>query len=199
MSFEEIRIICVVYTSVIFPLIIIFKYKSILPTWVPVIYLGSFFACAIGWELWFTYGWIDGVSVDLRRTEALNFWLPKDINWLMNSLGDAGAVMLGGLWLMWRYAKKDHDIFNKWNWNAFAVLMIWCIGQNILVEMFLYHDQISEGKALSWAPLSPLGPYFNPLLLEFNDRSLMLQTQVPWLILPALIYATIIKINNKVS
>ena len=199
MSFEEIRIICVVYTSVIFPLIIIFKYKSILPTWVPVIYLGSFFACAIGWELWFTYGWVDGVSVDLRRTKALNFWLPKDINWLMNSLGDAGAVMLGGLWLMWRYAKKDHDIFNKWNWNAFAVLMIWCIGQNILVEMFLYHDQISEGKALSWAPLSPLGPYFNPLLFEFNDRSLMLQTQVPWLILPALIYATIIKINNKVS
>ena len=199
MSFEEIRIICVVYTSVIFPLIIYFKYKPILPTWVPVIYLGSFFACAIGWELWFTYGWIDGVSVDLRRTEALNFWLPKDINWLMNSLGDAGAVMLGGLWLMWRYAKKDHDIFNKWNWNAFAVLMIWCIGQNILVEMFLYHDQISEGKALSWAPLSPLGPYFNPLLFEFNDRSLMLQTQVPWLILPALIYATIIKINNKVS
>jgi len=117
----------------------------------------------------------------------------------MNSLGDAGAVMLGGLWLMWRYAKKDHDIFNKWNWNAFAVLMIWCMGQNILVEMFLYHDQISEGKALSWAPLSPLGPYFNPLLFEFNDRSLMLQTQVPWLILPALIYATIIKINNKVS
>ena len=199
MSFEEIRIICVVYTSVIFPLIIYFKYKPILPTWVPVIYLGSFFACAIGWELWFTYGWIDGVSVDLRRTKALNFWLPKDINWLMNSLGDAGAVMLGGLWLMWRYAKKDHDIFNKWNWNAFAVLMIWCIGQNILVEMFLYHDQISEGKALSWAPLSPLGPYFNPLLFEFNDRSLMLQTQVPWLILPALIYATIIKINNKVS
>ena len=199
MSFEEIRIICVVYTSVIFPLIIYFKYKPILPTWVPVIYLGSFFACAIGWELWFTYGWVDGVSVDLRRTEALNFWLPKNINWLMNSLGDAGAVMLGGLWLMWRYAKKDHDIFNKWNWNAFAVLMIWCIGQNILVEMFLYHDQISEGKALSWAPLSPLGPYFNPLLFEFNDRSLMLQTQVPWLILPALIYATIIKINNKVS
>ena len=199
MSFEEIRIICVVYTSVIFPLIIYFKYKPILPTWVPVIYLGSFFACAIGWELWFTYGWVDGVSVDLRRTEALNFWLPKDINWLMNSLGDAGAVMLGGLWLMWRYAKKDHDIFNKWNWNAFAVLMIWCIGQNILVEMFLYHDQISEGKALSWAPLSPLGPYFNPLLFEFNDRSLMLQTQVPWLILPALIYATIIKINNRVS
>ena len=199
MSFEEIRIICVVYTSVIFPLIIYFKYKPILPTWVPVIYLGSFFACAIGWELWFTYGWVDGVSVDLRRTEALNFWLPKNINWLMNSLGDAGAVMLGGLWLMWRYAKKDHDIFNKWNWNAFAVLMIWCIGQNILVEMFLYHDQISEGKALSWAPLSPLGPYFNPLLFEFNDRSLMLQTQVPWLILPALIYATIIKINNRVS
>jgi hypothetical protein len=199
MSFEEIRIICIVYASVILPLIIYFKYKSVLPLWVPSIYFVSFFACAIGWEIWFTYGLVDGVPVDLRRTEALNDWLPKDINWLLNSLGDAGAVMLGGLWFMWRYAKKDYDVFNKWSWDAFFILMIWCIGQNILVEMFLYHDQISEGKNLSWAPLSPLGPYLNPLLFEFNNRTLMLQTQIPWLILPAIIYAIIIKINKKVS
>ena len=199
MSFEEIRIICIVHASAILPLVIYFKYKSVLPLWVPSIYLVSFFAFAIGWEIWFTYGLVDGVPVDLRRTEALNNWLPKDINWLMNSLGDAGAVMLGGLWLMWRYAKKDYNVFNKWSWDAFFILMIWCIGQNILVEMFLYHDQISEGKNLSWAPLSPLGPYLNPLLFEFNNRTLMLQTQIPWLILPAIIYAIIIKINKKVS
>ena len=40
----------------------------------------------------------------------------------------------------------------------------------ILVELFLYHDQLSEGKLLSWAPLSPLGKYFNPMIFSFNDR-----------------------------
>jgi hypothetical protein len=100
---------------------------------------------------------------------------------------------------MWLYSKKDMRVFSEWSWGAFAVLIVWCIGQNILVEMFLYHDQLSEGMPLSWAPLSPLGPYFNPLLFEFNDRTLMLQSQIPWLILPALIYRTVIKINNSIS
>ena len=115
----------------------------------------------------------------------------------MNSVGDAGAVVMGGLWIMWRYAKKDLSVFTKWRWDAFAVLMIWCIGQNIFVEMFLYHDQLSEGKALSWAPLSPLGPYLNPVLFEFNNRTLMLQSQIPWLILPAFIYKAVIALNKK--
>lgn len=92
------------------------------------------------------------------------------INWLMNSLADAGTITLGGLWLMWIYAKRDYKIFTYWSWSAFSVFMLWCIGQNILVEMFLYHDQLAEGKDLSWAPLSPAGSYFNPLLFEFNER-----------------------------
>ena len=197
MSLEEARVIFVVYTAVILPIIIFTTYRSKLPDWVPSIYLGAFLTCALGWELWFTYGWIDGVSVDLRRSNALNTWLPKHINWFMNSVGDAGAVVMGGLWIMWRYAKKDLNVFTKWRWDAFAVLMIWCIGQNIFVEMFLYHDQLSEGKALSWAPLSPLGPYLNPVLFEFNNRTLMLQSQIPWLILPAFIYKAVIALNKK--
>ncbi|MDA9112267.1 hypothetical protein N9J91_01090 [Gammaproteobacteria bacterium] len=197
MSLEEARVIFVVYTAVILPIIIFTTYRSKLPDWVPSIYLGAFLTCALGWELWFTYGWIDGISVDLRRSDALNTWLPKHINWFMNSVGDAGAVVMGGLWVMWRYAKKDLNVFTKWRWDAFAVLMIWCIGQNIFVEMFLYHDQLSEGKALSWAPLSPLGPYLNPVLFEFNNRTLMLQSQIPWLILPAFIYKAVIALNKK--
>lgn len=197
MSLEEARVIFVVYTAVILPIIIFTTYRSKLPNWVPSIYLGAFLTCALGWELWFTYGWIDGISVDLRRSDALNTWLPKHINWFMNSVGDAGAVVMGGLWIMWRYAKKDLSVFTKWRWDAFAVLMIWCIGQNIFVEMFLYHDQLSEGKALSWAPLSPLGPYLNPVLFEFNNRTLMLQSQIPWLILPAFIYKAVIALNKK--
>ena len=199
MSFEEARVVCVVYLSVIIPILVFFKNKSSLPRWVFPVYVISFLACAIGWELWFTYGWIDGAAVNLRRSDALNNWLPRDINWLMNSLGDAGAVLLGGFWIMWISAYKDQRIFLKWNWKAFSILMIWCIGQNILVEMFLYHDQLAAGKPLSWAPLSPLGPYFNPVLLEFNNRTLMLQSQIPWLLLPALIYKIVIKINIRFS
>ena len=72
MSFEEARVICVVYLSVIVPLIIYFKNRSRLPKWVLSTYVISFLACALGWELWFTYGWVDGVAVDLRRSESLN-------------------------------------------------------------------------------------------------------------------------------
>lgn len=199
MSCEEFRVILVVYISAVLPIFIYLKNKSNLPFWVPTIYLSSFIVCAIGWELWFTYGWIDGDSVSIRRSEALNYWLPIHINWLMNSLADAGTITLGGLWLMWRFTGKNLNIFTYWNWKAFSIFMVWCIAQNILVEIFLYHDQLSIGKDLSWAPLSPLGPYINPLLLEFNNRSLMLQTQIPWIILPAFIYKTVIYLNKKGS
>ena len=199
MSYEEFRVILVVYISAVLPIYIYLKNKSNLPFWVPTIYLSSFIVCAIGWELWFTYGWIDGDSVSIRRSEALNYWLPIHINWLMNSLADAGTITLGGLWLMWRFTGKNLNIFTYWNWKAFLIFMVWCIAQNILVEIFLYHDQLSIGKDLSWAPLSPLGPYINPLILEFNNRSLMLQTQIPWIILPAFIYKTVIYLNKKGS
>ena len=199
MSIEEFRVVLVVYISAVLPIFIYLKNKSNLPFWVPTIYLSSFIVCAIGWELWFTYGWIDGDSVSIRRSEALNYWLPIHINWLMNSLADAGTITLGGLWLMWRFTGKNLNIFTYWNWKAFSIFMVWCIAQNILVEIFLYHDQLSIGKDLSWAPLSPLGPYINPLLLEFNNRSLMLQTQIPWIILPAFIYKTVIYLNKKGS
>ena len=199
MSYEEFRVVLVVYISSVLPIFIYLKNKSNLPFWVPTIYLSSFIVCAIGWELWFTYGWIDGDSVSIRRSEALNYWLPIHINWLMNSLADAGTITLGGLWLMWRFTGKNLNIFTYWNWKAFSIFMVWCIAQNILVEIFLYHDQLSIGKDLSWAPLSPLGPYINPLLLEFNNRSLMLQTQIPWIILPAFIYKTVIYLNKKGS
>ena len=196
MSFEEIRVITIVYLAVFLPLLIYFTNRSKLPTWIPSFYIVSIVVCALGWELWFTYGWLDGDAVNIRRSEALHIWLPKNINWLMNSMGDAGAVLCGGVWLMWITHKKDPIVFKKWKWSAFSIFLIWCIGQNIMVEMFLYHDQLADDKLLSWAPLSPFGPYFNPILFEFNDRSIMLQSQMPWLILPWFFYRTIINLNN---
>ncbi len=196
MTFEEIRLITVVYIAVFLPLIIYFRCKSQIPNWVPTFYIIGVVICALGWELWFTYGWVNGDAVNMRRSEVLNTWLPLNINWLMNSMGDAGAVLLGGVFLMWVSHKRNKIIFKRWKWSAFVILFAWCVGQNILVEMFLYHDQLAVGKNLSWAPLSPLGPYINPVLFEFNGRTIMLQSQIPWLILPWLFYKILINLNK---
>jgi hypothetical protein len=197
MTFEEARVIFIVYSTSLVPLFLMVFYRNLFPNWVPKFYLGTFFVCAFGWEIWMTFGLVDGDPVSLRRSDALNLWIPQNINWMLNSLADAGTIGLGGLWLMWRFSGKNWIVFKVWNWRAFFILFSWCILQNIFVEMFLYHDQLSVGKALSWAPLIPTGPYFNPLLFEFNGRTVMLQTQIPWLILPALLYLAIIRLSNK--
>ena len=201
MSLDELRIIVVVYISALAPILIMIGLyrKDQLPRSIIKIYLSTFLVCALGWELWFTYGLYAGDPVDLRRSEILNLYIPKNINWLMNSLADAGTVSLGGILITGKILGVGRAVFNRWNIAAFIILLAWCIGQNILVEMFLYFDQLSVGKDLSWAPLSPAGSYFNPLLFEFNERRLMLQTQIPWLILPALIYKTVIFMNKKGS
>ncbi|MDB2703923.1 hypothetical protein N9Z21_00755 [Gammaproteobacteria bacterium] len=197
MSFEEIRYIAIVYASSIIPILILIKYRHELPKWVPAIYLGSFIVCALGWEIWFTYGLIDGESVIERRSNILNQWIPLHINWIVNSLADAGTVCLGGLWLIWVMGNKKNYIFNNWRWSSFFILTIWCIGLNIFVELFLYYDQLSENKNLSWAPLIPTGNIFNPVLFEINGRSLMFQTQLPWIILPPLLYLAVIRLTKK--
>ena len=199
MSLEELRVIIIVYVCALAPLIILYKHRKNIPNWSLVIYLGAFLTCALGWELWFTYGWVDGDPVNIRRSEPLNQWIPIHINWLLNSMADAGTISLGGLWLMWKLSNRNDQIFMKWNWRAFGILCLWCITQNLCVELFLYHDQLSEGKLISWAPLAPTGQYFNPLLFEFNDRSVMLQSQLPWLILPAVLYKAVITLANKSS
>ena len=200
MSLEELRVITIVYVSALAPLIIYFYKKNSIPLWVPSIYLGSFLICSLSWELWFTYGWIDGDPVNVRRSEVLNTWIPMHLNWLLNSLADAGTISMGGLWLMWKYSKQNIQVFEQWNWGAFSILLIWCITQNLFVELFLYHDQLSEGKSLSWAPLAPTGQFFNPLLFEFNGRSVMFQTQLPWLIMAPILYKlTILLARRTVS
>ena len=197
MTLEELRVITIVYVSALAPLIIYFYKKDNIPLWVPSIYLGSFFVCALGWELWFTYGWVDGDPVNIRRSEALNQWIPIHINWLLNSMADAGTISLGGLWLMWRYSGKNNQVFQQWSWSAFGILLMWCITQNLFVELFLYHAQLSLGKSLSWAPLAPTGQFFNPLLFEFNERSVMFQTQLPWLIMSPILYRAVIIMARK--
>ena len=188
MTLEELRVITIVYVSALLPLMLYFFYHKKIPSWIPIVYIGSFLLCALGWELWFTYGWIEGDPVNIRRSDALNTWIPIHMNWLLNSMADAETISIGGLWLMWQFSAKNLQIFQQWNWSAFSILFIWSISQNLFVELFLYHDQLSEGKSLSWAPLAPTGQFFNPLLFEFNGRSVMFQTQLPWLIMTPILY-----------
>ena len=133
MSIEELRVITIVYVSALAPLVILFTHKHKIPSWAPILYFGTLITCAVGWELWFTYGWIDGDPVNMRRSASLNAWLPMNINWLLNSMADAGTISLGGLWLMWKLSKKDHEVFLSWNWQAFGILCFWCIAQNLCV------------------------------------------------------------------
>jgi hypothetical protein len=191
---EHLRVIIVVYWSALSPLIIIpfLRRRNVIPSWVTSVFVASFLACALGWELWFTYGWVDGDPVHLRRAAALNEAIPTHLNWILNSLADAGSICLGGLLIVWFALGRDGSAFRKWSWPAFAILMSWFLGQNILVEMFLYHDQLAEGKPLSWAPLVPTGPWFNPTLFEFRDRTITLQGQVAWLLMGPIFYAGVI-------
>ena len=200
LTFEQLRLIIVVYTASIIPLITIpyLTYKNKIPKWVFKLYVLMFLICAFGWELWFTYGWVDGACVNLRRADILSYYIPININWLLNSLGDAGAICLGGLFIAHKIYKND-SFLHKWDWKAFSMLLFIFLLQNILVEVYLYHDQLAEGKPLSWAPLSPLGNMFNPILLTLSDRTVMFQNQVPWILTTPIFYILLLYLNKDNS
>ena len=97
MSLVELRVISIVYLSALIPLFILYKlYRSKKLKQSNInIYIFSFILCALSWEIWFTYGLVDGDPVDLRRSEILNLYIPKHLNWVLNSMADAGTVTLG--------------------------------------------------------------------------------------------------------
>jgi hypothetical protein len=196
-------VIIVVYVSSILPLALVLwlRWRGRLPDWIWRIYWLSFVGCAIGWELWFTFGWVSGDPVNERRSAVLTEAIPMYLNWLLNSLADAGSICLGGLLLAWivfrggdrRPSSRPPEFFRSWHPGVFALLLFLFLAQNLFVEMFLYHDQLAEGKPLSWAPLAPTGPWFNPTLFRFGDRTITLQGQLPWLIMGPIFYAAVIR------
>ena len=146
----------VIYAVSIIPAIIIIAlyYKKVLPLWVMKVYLLSFLICVFGWEIWYTYGWVDGDHVNLRRSDYLNKVLPAHINWVLNSLYDA-ALCLSGLFWVWLAGGKTLRLFDRINIWVFIILFVVFVGQNIFVELVIYKDQITSAHELSWAPLSP--------------------------------------------
>jgi hypothetical protein len=151
------------------------------PGWVMAVYAYSFVICALGWEIWYTYGLVGGLPVDARRAPAMSEAIPQNLNWVLTSLFDA-AICLIGLFLIWLiYGFKD-TAFKRWKSPALAVLFVAFVGQNIYVE-YVIHDQVKPGLPLSWAPLIPTGPWFNFVLFEINHRSITFQTQLPWVLM----------------
>ena len=74
LSFEQLRLVLVVYISSIIPLILIpyLYFKKRIPPWSLHIYILFFFICALGWEIWFNYGLINGDNLP-ALTSALFF------------------------------------------------------------------------------------------------------------------------------
>lgn len=194
---EIIRLV-IVYSSATAPLLLVLFYglNKKLPVWIINLYFLSILICAVGWETWFTFGWVDGADVNARRGQALNAALPQSINWLMNSLAD-GAIALVGLLLAWLTYGKNEQILQKWHWGAFGVMFAWFMAQNIFVETMIYHEQLSMGFKLSWAPMAPTGSYYNPVLFTLGDRTVSLQGQIPWLLMSPLFYWLALKLYSS--
>ena len=168
-----------------------------LPRWIFVLFAASFVVCALGWEIWLTYGLVDGLDVDSRRPVALSTAIPIHINWILNSLGDAAAIGLTGVLLVWWCCGRSDRAFMRWHWGAFVVLLVWFVGQNLLVELFIYQQQLAEGLRLSWAPLIPTGPWYNPVIFAIDGRTVQLQTQLPWLLMTPIYYFLLINIYRR--
>lgn len=194
MSAAHWTIVTIVYTSAILPLLVlgVLHRRGRLAPWVLAVYAASFVLAAAGWEVWLTYGLIDGDPVDARRAAALSAAIPQHLNWVLNSLADAGAICLVGLGIVWCAYGFRVTPFLDWRWGAFLLLFVWFVGQNIAVELTIYQDQLAAGKRLSWAPMIPTGPWVNPVLATFGERTLHLQTQLPWVLMTPLFYATTI-------
>jgi hypothetical protein len=201
LSPEQYNTVFTVYSSAIIPTVVVLllQVAGKLPRWVFTLWIVSFLICAFGWELWLTYGILDGADVDSRRPEALSLAIPMHINWLLNSLADASAIGLFGVLLVWLFYGRKDTAFKQWHWGAFAILFVWFVGQNLWVELFVYQTQLREGLRLSWAPLIPTGPWFNPILFTISDRSVQLQTQLPWILMTPIYYWLLVRFYRAYS
>merc|ERR1712150_282045 len=88
------------------------------------------FVAAIGWEIWFNYGLLSGMSVEKRRPSQLNAAIPLHINWLSNSLCDGSICFVGILLLQIVETRKALPL--GWSRKGFITVLMWFLGQNIL-------------------------------------------------------------------
>lgn len=190
----------IVYSAALLPLLVLIIATLLkkIPNWIWMLYGISFLICLFGWELWFTYGLVDGEPVDVRRPQALNALIPQHINWLLNSLADAG-ICLSGILYIWIFSGCKSTILSKWSWKEFLIITIFFLFQNLIVELYIYQSQLAAGFSLSWAPMAPTGPWWNPALFHIGGKSVHLHTQFPWLIMTPLFYWIALRVKTNYS
>lgn len=196
-SFEWRRVIVIYFVSIA-PLVLYLylTYKGTMKKWVTYTVVSSFFIAMFGWEIWINFGLLDGQAVNLRRSEALSCAVPSSINWLTNSLGDVSIVWFGIILLTYFYRNLSSP-FEKFLIPAFITLLSWFLIQNIWVEIILYYNQVGGEARLSWAPLMPLGPWFNPPLFSIFGRDVTFQGQIVWVLATPIYYYLMIYFYKK--
>ncbi|MCX5994149.1 MAG: hypothetical protein NT177_08065 [Chloroflexi bacterium] len=200
LSGQQILTIAIVYATSILPLIVLIVLYALgkLPRWVAAVYLFSFLVCAVGLEIWFTFGLWGGAPVSERRPPVMNLAIPQYANWALTSLADAAAICLVGLFLIWLAYGRRPIPFRKWRWGAFVVLLVWFVLQNIWVEMFI-SPQVAPGYKVSWAPPTPAGPWWNPTLFSVNGLAIHLQVQMPWVLMTPIFYFIVLACYRRLS
>ena len=166
--------------------------------WIALTLLSSLLIAALGWEIWVNFGHVDGDPVNLRRSDAMTCAIPMEINWLVNSLADTGIVWFAIILVYWIFPKRALE-YEKFQLVFLSMFFIWFMGQNFLVEAVIYHNQVGGDAAISWAPLMPFGPYFNPTLINFGERDITLQSQSAWIIGTIVFYSISVYFYKKTN
>ena len=85
---EQLRLVVVVYTSALLPLplVAVLRARGVIPAWVTRVYVATFAICALGWELWFTSGWVAGDSVQVRETLLFRTYRYRNLLSLLSGL-----------------------------------------------------------------------------------------------------------------
>ena len=167
----EISIIC---ASII---LLVLSFLRILPLRIAKVYLVNFFICLLGWEVWMTYGIINGDSEQKRGGDNVNPFL----NMMMMTAGD-GIVAVAQVEATFKaFGSKA---FKKWNWKAFALIFVIGIVQNIVVT-FILRKRL-KGANISIAPLMPI------------KTNALLQNQEGWIIQPFILYALLVKFHKEI-
>lgn len=158
-------------------LLIVLSTTRVIPRRILKVFALNVVICLVGWELWMTYGLVDGDPVSKRVGKDINpFW-----NMLKMSAGDG---LVGVLQVEAAVKAFGLDAFKKWNWKTFGVIFGIGMIQNIAVTVALRKRLV--GANLSVAPMMPV------------KASGVIQNQEAWVIQPFILYALLIKYRKVI-
>ena len=151
------------------------------------VYLLNFFICFIGWEIWMSLGIVQPSDSYTKRIGIVGnnkyLFYKNILNSFEMSFLDGFIGVIQILSAIKLYGKT---ILKKWNINAFNIIFILGILQNIIITL-LFRGRLlynSDDKDISIAPLMPIKSYN------------YIQIQEAWVIQPFILYPLLIYFNN---